>query len=525
MPLGDGYSPDAHPRRPFASTRIRPVIGDPEPPTSEDAPVPSAGAPDGETDEAAHEAVDEAVDGALRALAGLEIPADPDVAARHVAAAAAAARAGGDVPAGPEPTDEVVRPLKPPRGRRGRTTAIIVTAGILAGSGAVAALVRDDPVPVPSAVAAPPGAGADPAGAGPSGANPTRDGNTGPADGAPDAGQPRPGTTLDGADPSGEGGPGVDPGGTPGAPTGDPTSSVPTAAGGGGGTGGGGTGSGSGAPPSTGVAPTTSSPTTLPQGPPPPLALLATGAEGCGGQPNLSVSGPGSRLRTNGTVASNCPAGNALVVDAGATVSAARVVLAGAAGGGGAVTPRPVTGAAATIDPFAGLPAIGPGTDCTPADPSQHGCAVQPGVEVSGTATLSPGRYQGPVKVAAGADVTLQAGIYEVGGLIVEPGSHLRGQGVTIVVGSGAIEITGCAELVLSPPTSGPYAGVTLHQPTSNHNAGRLARSAGCNWSFTGSLHAPRAQVEVTGALTFLAATLVVNDLEWNGVATVDITR
>ena len=91
----------------------------------------------------------------------------------------------------------------------------------------------------------------------------------------------------------------------------------------------------------------------------------------------------------------------------------------------------------------------------------------------NGTATLTPGRYCGGIRIT-GAAVTFEPGLYIIddGDFIVGGNSNLTGIGVTFVLTAdvasdiGTLKITGNAVADLSAPTdpSDPYAGVLFYQ-------------------------------------------------------------
>ena len=126
--------------------------------------------------------------------------------------------------------------------------------------------------------------------------------------------------------------------------------------------------------------------------------------------------------------------------------------------------------------------------------PSYTGCQGLPGGK---TKTLSPGTYCN--KTISG-DVTLQPGTYILRGGQVKLGGNgkLVGSGVTIFLMEGAeFSVNGNEILQLTPPTSGPYAGITIFQEKTNTNTIAINGTSG---SFvSGFVYAPGAHVFYAG--------------------------
>ncbi len=123
--------------------------------------------------------------------------------------------------------------------------------------------------------------------------------------------------------------------------------------------------------------------------------------------------------------------------------------------GGGAQT-----GVSAVADPLASIP------EPVPAG-TNHG-----NVTCSGTYTLQPGIYNS-ITVNNNAVVTMQPGIYYLGtktspgnGIKVDTGATLTGTGVMFYNQSGdKVNFQGAGPVDLTPPTTGPYKGISFFQP------------------------------------------------------------
>ena len=74
----------------------------------------------------------------------------------------------------------------------------------------------------------------------------------------------------------------------------------------------------------------------------------------------------------------------------------------------------------------------------------------------------------------------------------------MTGTGVTLVLlGSTSTSLTGNSALNLTAPTSGPYDGILIDQPSSNANALSLTGNSGS--TLEGIIYAPSAAVTMTG--------------------------
>jgi len=116
--------------------------------------------------------------------------------------------------------------------------------------------------------------------------------------------------------------------------------------------------------------------------------------------------------------------------------------------------------------------------------------------------TLSPGNYgsaSSPQTFPPSGVDTLNPGTYCVYGDFNVNGSNtLRGNGVTIVMETGAIHWNGSSQIQLSGPTSGAYQGLTLFAPISNTSV--MVMNGSSNIDLTGTLLMPGASLSFNGA-------------------------
>ncbi|WP_378951610.1 TadE/TadG family type IV pilus assembly protein [Mesorhizobium sp. ANAO-SY3R2] len=136
----------------------------------------------------------------------------------------------------------------------------------------------------------------------------------------------------------------------------------------------------------------------------------------------------------------------------------------------------------ASIDPLANV-----------VPPAFTGCKSIPGGK---TVTLSPGTY---CNKSISGDTTLEPGTYILrGGELKLNGGNFTGTGVTIFLMEGAkVTSNGNAVINLTPPTSGPYAGITIYQEKANTNEVKINGGSGSN--VTGFIYAPGAHVFYAG--------------------------
>jgi hypothetical protein len=136
-----------------------------------------------------------------------------------------------------------------------------------------------------------------------------------------------------------------------------------------------------------------------------------------------------------------------------------------------------------SLDPLGGVKAPAPGA-CT---------AVKGGK----TKTLDPGTF---CQQTFTGNITLNPGNYILRGGKIKLGGNgsLTGHGVTLFLTEGAeISINANEAIDLSPPVSGPYAGVTIYQEAANTTDLTINGTSGSK--FSGFLYAPGAHIFFAG--------------------------
>ena len=156
----------------------------------------------------------------------------------------------------------------------------------------------------------------------------------------------------------------------------------------------------------------------------------------------------------------NSSSASAMTVGGSAHVSALSVGVVGGISGNTAVTTTQgvQTGLSPLPDPYANV-AVPFYSGCTETNYSAHN-----------KVTIDPGVYCGGMQFNANADVTFNPGTYFIdrGTFSVNGGAVLQGTGVTIIFTSSTMsnwptaQINGGATVNLTPPSTGPLAGLVM---------------------------------------------------------------
>lgn len=220
--------------------------------------------------------------------------------------------------------------------------------------------------------------------------------------------------------------------------------------------------------------------------PGPPACVLALNPHAAS---SVLVQGSADIALEGCVIASNSDSSTAVARGGSAKISADCVsTVGGTSGLSGSSNadlecPTPLERQYASFDPLASV-----------APPSYGGCTGMPGGK---TKTLSPGTYCD--KTFSG-EITLEPGIYILRGGEIRLGGNgsLIGKGVTIFLMEDAqMSIEANQMVQLSPPATGPYAGITLFQPAVNKSALTVNGTSGSYIS--GYIYAPGAEVFYAG--------------------------
>jgi Flp pilus assembly protein TadG len=255
----------------------------------------------------------------------------------------------------------------------------------------------------------------------------------------------------------------------------------------------------------------------------------------------VAISGSAS-VSVNGGLLVNSNSSSAITVSLGASLSALSMALNSGGGIVGSLLgllglPPPITSGPPVADPLRSLP---------PPDPVALGLSVQ-GTNLTingGSADLYPGIYNGGITIGQGASVTLHPnsngtpGIYflQGGGLTVTGSSNvamLAGStaGVTIYndwqTSTDAINLSGSGSLVLTPPSSGIYQGLTIFQKrgTRASPAPALTIVGSGSTSISGTLYAAYANVTLTNSSgsNLLGGQIIADTVNANGNGTINV--
>lgn len=215
----------------------------------------------------------------------------------------------------------------------------------------------------------------------------------------------------------------------------------------------------------------------------------------------ITISGS-ANLDANCDVVANSSNSDALDMSGGAALTAGCTVTVGGQNTTSGLTltacTTPITGAKATADPYASVPAPSNPTNCMTVPnpptniPQGYYCH---GISISTTASFQPGFY------------------YVVGNLTFSAGSNVTANNVTFYVKSGTVSISGSAIVNLSAQTSGTYAGLLFFGDRGGTTAVNNAISGASTSVLTGALYFPTEQVTFSGgSQTPSSCTQVIGD-------------
>lgn len=197
-----------------------------------------------------------------------------------------------------------------------------------------------------------------------------------------------------------------------------------------------------------------------------------------------------------------------------------------------------VSSTGAIADPLRYLPAP---------DPVQLGLSLQgTNLQISkGTMDLYPGVYQGGISVSGTATVKLHAnangtpGIYYLqgGGFSTSSSASVvmaTGAAAGVMIynawqgGNGSLNFVASGPLVLTPPTSGPYEGITIFQQRGTPlQSGPLVNISGQgNVNVTGTIYAAYASVHLNGlsGTNVMGGQVIADTLRVSGNASVAVS-
>lgn len=214
----------------------------------------------------------------------------------------------------------------------------------------------------------------------------------------------------------------------------------------------------------------------------------------------LNSGGGGTVTVTGAPVQVNSTDPSAMIANGNGTMSAPEFDVTGSPGwstpGGGSFSGAVMPSSQQIADPLAYLPA-----------PNPASLPVQSSKKLSlaggNSVTLQPGVYVGGIQITGKGSVTLSPGIYYMQG----GGFSWNGQGALTAAGvmvynapqsnSDTVSLSGSGTCVMSPPTSGPYQGLTVFQDRTATTPLSVTGNGGM--SVTGTFYAASALLSVTG--------------------------
>jgi len=221
------------------------------------------------------------------------------------------------------------------------------------------------------------------------------------------------------------------------------------------------------------------------------LSLDRSASGAITGQGGTSVALSGCSLYDNSRNAA------ALTVGGSASISALSVgVVGGVSGSNGITTTQGIkTGIGPVADPYADV-----------SFPNFFGCN-QHNYHTAKTETIDPGVYCGGIKVDAGANVTLNPGIYYLdgGSFSVNGNATVTGTGVTLVFTAktnsdfATATINGTGSVNLTPPKSGPTAGIVIFGDRRIPVGTTFNFTGGANQYLGGAVYVPTGAVNFSG--------------------------
>lgn len=241
----------------------------------------------------------------------------------------------------------------------------------------------------------------------------------------------------------------------------------------------------------------------------------------------LAANGNGDLVVTGTNMAVDSTSPSALQVNGGGNIEADRIGVVGGYtdNGGGTYSPTPVTGINPVPDPLAQVQA-------PPVPSSQY-----PSVDLRGGAeTIQPGTYCN-INVSGQGVLTMSPGIYVITcGLSTSGQGSIIGAGVMLYLAcqsypascnpgqaGASISLTGNGTFVLTPPTSGPYQGLSIF--ADRNSTGSIAIAGNGADTFTGTIYAKSAPLTLSGngGTLGLNSMVVVDTCSMNGNGNVAI--
>jgi Flp pilus assembly protein TadG len=279
------------------------------------------------------------------------------------------------------------------------------------------------------------------------------------------------------------------------------------------------------------------------------MNTIAPVGVGVGGSANVNI---------NGGLLVNSNSSSAITVAPSASLTASSISLNGGGGGllglvgsllsgllgllglggGGGGSPPPTNYGPTVPDPLRSLP---------PPDPVQLGLSTQSAATLNingGVKNLYPGVYNGGINITQGATVTLHPNADGTPGIYFLQGGGLNVSGpssLTMVAGntagvmiynnwqsnSDAINLKGRGSLILAPPSSGVYQGLTIFQKrgTLTSPGPALTILGSGNVNITGTIYVAYSTVTLEGVsgTNLMGGQVIADTVDSSGNGTVNV--
>jgi Putative Flp pilus-assembly TadE/G-like len=136
--------------------------------------------------------------------------------------------------------------------------------------------------------------------------------------------------------------------------------------------------------------------------------------------------------------------------------------------------------------------------------PPAGACVPAPSINAFGNFTVSPGTYCGDLQIKKGT-VTFEPGTYVIdnGDFNIQTDANVSGNDVTFILTGttpGVIDFSSQAEIDLTAPSSGPYAGVLLFEdPKAPSHPGKHSANGGAGLKLNGAIYTPKREIDFSG--------------------------
>lgn len=239
------------------------------------------------------------------------------------------------------------------------------------------------------------------------------------------------------------------------------------------------------------------------------LSPKASGAINIPGGESVTVQG--------GNIQVNSSSSKAVIIPGSGHLTANNVNIVGGysfSNNGGTSSPLH-TGAASVPDPLAGI--------APPTVTNNMG-----GVSLSeGAMTISPGYYPNGISLNGSSRLTMNPGIYNIGGtgLKLTSSSRLTAAGVMIYLsGNAPLNLNGNGPVLITPPDPvayPQYAGISIFQDRADTATDSITGTS--TFQVDGAIYLPSAPVTLPGSGGTFGAQLIVNTLNIPGSGTMQI--